>query len=690
MVECKLIMATKKQENNNNNEDPNIPGSEEATNSLKKKITITEFDEPSDSEEEKIDVIDLDVEKDAEDTPEEERMGTTEPDAEKGVEVNKPDESDKETDVSSGSTVGDAIDAEKNDSQDTNETTEQEDNLNDTEIGALVDDIVRTESTESLEKADAKLENEAESVQKDRIGTKVISVFHMWWRTKWLRNSTLGAMFVIAVAAVLVPVSRYSLLNAVGVRVQSSMTVIDSQTRLPLKNFQVDLQDQSASTDKQGRVFFENLKLGSSNLNITKRGYAENKRELTLGWGSNPIGEQEVVATGEQFTFILVDWLTNERIINAEAVAGESNANSDDDGKIVLTIDQSAIGEDSVTISADGYKDAVIAPEDLNSADIDVLMVPDTRHAYVSNRDSKFDIYAVDLDGENEELLLLATQKEREVPGIIQHPSKNLFALISSRDGTKNADNYTLDGLFIINSENGELENIGRSERVQIIGWSKDLLIYTQVVEGTSRGNSERSKLYSYNVENGERKELAAANYFNDIELVNNRVTYAVSSFAVPQSRARLYSVNADGSNAKELLAKQVYTIFRTSQIGLLYNAIDQEWYSQTNDEDLLEVAPVISPNTFKYTKSPDGNKVAWTITRDGKGVLFVSDSNGENESEIATIGGLDSVEYWANDETLVYRIIKSEETADYVLNINNPEDQRKISDVTASKRIFF
>ena len=666
----------------------------------KKSIVVTnysEFDEKTevgnDSEEVKSEdeLIDDDVENSGDqDAKEPEDVSEQADETEIDGDVQEPVKVDE---TSRGKTIGDAI--EETESGEPTEYGKSDNttvinNQNTDELDDIVDDIVRTESTQQLAEADAKLATAADPKKRLNIAGKLKSASHKWWHTPWLRNTTLGTLILLIVAIVLVPATRYGVLNAFGVRVKSSMTVIDSQTRLPLKNIQVLLQDQSAQTDKQGQVYFDELKLGKSQLAITKRGYADNARDITLGWGSNPIGDQEIVATGEQFTFILVDWLSNDRITEAEATAGESSSNSDADGKIILTIDQESIGEDDVVISAEGYRDEVILSEDLNDADIEVIMVPDRRHAFVSNRDNKFDVYTVDLDGKNEKLILEATEKEREVPGIVPHHTKNTFALVSSRDGIENTDKYILDGLFIVDAETGDTESIGRSEKIQILGWSDDWLVYTQVIEGTSRGNAERSKLYSFNNETGEKIELAAANYFNDIELVNDTVTYAVSSFAIPQSRAKLYSIRVDGNENQELLNKQVYTIFRPTQTSLLFNAADQKWFSQTNDEDVEEVDPVLSPNSFKYVSSPDDSKVAWSETRDGKGVLFVSDSNGSNKKEIAVIAGLDSVEYWANDKTIIFRIIKTEETADYVLHIDKPDELRKISDVTASKRVFF
>jgi hypothetical protein len=692
-----MIMAINNDEEKTAKPDNSEKSESPESASVSKKITVKEFDEPEE--------IAVDVEPSEEllkEAPEEDETQLEEEALPASVaEDDQPELDDpvaeEEVATDPAPTVGDAIDLASSESEDVVDTAELTDNKVDgteestqDDIGDLVDDIVRSESTEQLTESDAKLTAAAAPIKKSGFKSKLKSGLKKWWQTTWLRNTAIVIASMLVLAIILIPTTRYGVLNSAGVRVKSNMTVIDAQTRLPLKNIQVQLQDKTADTDKQGNVSFEGLKLGSSQLVVTKRGYADNKRNITLGWGSNPIGDQEIIATGEQFTFILVDWLSGERVINAEATAGENSSNSDSDGKIILTIAQESIGEDAVVISAEGYRDEIIKPEDLSDADIEVVMVPNRRHAFVSNRDAKFDVYVIDLDGQNEELLLEATQKEREVPGIVPHSSNNVFALVSSRDGVENVDKYILDGLFIINADNGSVENIGRSERVQLLGWSGDWLVYTQVVEGTSRGNAERSKIFSFNNQTGEKIELAAANYFNDIELVDDVVTYAVSSFAIPQSRARLYSVTVEGNDKQELLNKQVYTIFRTSQTALLFNAVDQEWYASDNNEQVTLVDPVLSPSSQKYVTSPDGTRVAWSVIRDGRGVLFTSDRDGDNETEVAVISGLDSIEYWANNKTIVYRVIKSEETADYVLHIEKPENQRKIADVTASKRIFF
>lgn len=591
---------------------------------------------------------------------------------------NKPDSSLSDTDeIDISKSVGEAME----------ESSKRD--LTDEEIDKVVDDIVRTESDEAIAEADAKIEALKQKKEKLTFKHKVANYFRAWWENKPIRYGTFAAFGLLLVVIALLPTTRYTMLNIFGVRVGTSMTVIDSQTRLPLKNINVSLQDKTQATNEDGYVEFTDLKLGKSQLLISKIGYADNDREIVLGWGSNPIGNQELIATGEQFTFILSDWQSGEKITTAEANAGENSAKADDTGKIVLTVGQENISDVEVVISAENYRDEVLGSSQLSDDEIDIKLVPAKKHVFVSNRSGEFDLYKIDVDQKNEEILLGSTGKEREVPTVLTHPTRNLTAFVSSRDGDENSDGFILDGLFLIDVESGDTNRIARSEQLQLLGWSGDNLIFWQVVEGTSRANPERSKIISYNERTSERTELAAANYFNDIELIDDTVYYAVSSYAVPQSQAKLYSINIDGTGKQELINKQVWSIFRTVYNKLLFNTEDQKWYEKELDQEVQEVGQQPAPQGYKYVDSPNGEKTAWVEVRDGKGVLLLSDTSEINEEQILTLPGVNEVLYWLNDTSLVFRLITNTETADYIVDITKKEPI-KITDVTATQNRYF
>ncbi len=620
----------------------------------------------------KIEVNDFSEDDEVDDRKNDSSEGKTEDSSSENNDLTKEE-------VGENKTVGEAID----------ESEAEEGTKSPEEIDKAVDDIVRTESDEAIAEADAKLQALKESKDKKSLKDKIKGGFRAWWDNKPIRYGTFAALFILLVSVALLPTTRYSILNLFGVRVSSSMTIIDSQTRLPLKNINVSIQDKTAQSDEDGNVQFSDLKLGSSELSITKIGYADNTREIVLGWGSNPIGEQEIIATGEQFTFVLSDWQSESKITEAEATAGENSAKADSEGKIVLTVGQEDISEVKITVEAENYRTEEFSANEISDEEVDLKMVPSRKHTFVSNRSGEYDLYKIDLDKQNEEVLLESTGKEREVPVILEHPTKNLIAFVSSRDGEENSDGYVLDGLFVIDTDTGDTERIARSEQLQLLGWSGDSLVFWQVVEGTSRANPERSKIISYDKNTTERTELAAANYFNDIELVGDTVYYAVSSFAVPQSQAKLYTIKVNGDEGNLLIDKQTWSIYRTAYNKLLFNTDDQKWYEKVGQDEIAEVGQQSSPQALTFVDSQNGDSTAWVEVRDGKGVLLKSVTEEIKDEQVVSLPGLSQVLYWINDTSLVFRVISNSETADYLVDFTNNEPI-KITDVTATQNKYF
>ncbi len=558
------------------------------------------------------------------------------------------------------------------------------------EEDAVVDEVVREESDRLLKSDDDALKRQFEPPKENKtIKSQLKKAVRWWWDHKLLRNATFLAIFLSVAASVLLPSPRYFLLNAAGIRVRSSMTIVDSQTGLPLKNIPVNIQGQEKRSGDDGSVSFENLKVGSSTLNVEKLGYAKFEKKLVLGLGSNPIGNQQITATGAQYRFVLTDWLSGKPVLGAEASSGEDSAQSDDEGHIVLTVGE--VSEDSeAIIRADDYREVTIKLADITE-EKPIEMIPAKQHTFVSNRSGKYDLYKIDVDGTNEQVLLAATGQEREIPFVLPHPAKDYAAYISTRDGEVNSGGFVFDGLFIVDVKTGDSKRVVRSEQLQIIGWEGDKLIYTVVGEGVSAGNPERSKIFSYDVETTEKKQLASANYFNDVKLIRGTVFYSVSSFSVPLSAAKLYSIKPDGSNKQTVVDSQVWSIIWASYDVLNFRAVDESfntrWLTQKVGElttTTLEAPPIVQ-TPRQYSVSSDGKRAVWVDQRDGKGVLLRVDIESAQEEAAVTAPGLDEPVYWLNNQAVVYRVTTSEETADYVVNLDGGEPH-KIADVIGNR----
>lgn len=559
------------------------------------------------------------------------------------------------------------------------------------EADSAVDEIVAQEADRLLQAEDIARTRQfmPPITQKRSFFGKIKSGFGAWWQNTRLRNATLIALFLFAVASMLIPFSRYTLLNTAGIRVRASLTVVDAESGRPLKNILVSLQGKEQRTNDEGSVGFDDLKQGSTTLKVERKGFAPLEKNLTLGWGTNPLGEQSLLATGARFRFVLKDWQSGAVIKDAEATSGEYVGQADKDGFVELVMGE--VGDEGeVVLSAKGYRSETRKVADLTNDSLDVSMVPAKKHAFVSNRNGKYDLYTIDVDGNDEKRLLSGSGKEREVPFVLPHQTRDVVAYVSSRDGDTNKDGFILDGLFIVDTQSAETYKITRSEQLQVIGWSNNKLIYVAIIEGVSAGNSQRSKIISYDLDSKERTELASSNYFNDVKLIEGTVYYAVSSYAVPRAQAKLFSVSPDGKDKHTVIDEQVWSVVRADYETLLFNTETNVWYEKKSDAEItkLETQPAQQESRV-YATNPSATQAVWVDLRDGKGVLLAYSLTDKKEKTVKITSGLSTPVYWISDSHVVYRVVTSQETADYIVNLDGG-DARKIADVVGNRSRYF
>jgi hypothetical protein len=564
--------------------------------------------------------------------------------------------------------------------------------FDDQDTADAVEEIVAEESDKVLEAEDK--EKEALSAPKEPkqgLKAKVKSLLKKWWANPLARYGFISGSVLLIILIALIPVTRYSLLNLAGVRVKASMTVVDKKSERPLANISVSLGDKVQKTNEEGYIEFSDLKLGKSKLKIERRGFATQERDLTLGWGSNPLGTQGLEAVGSQFTFVVVDYLSEQPIAISRATAPGVDAEADNDGKIVITVAEDAVETDTVSVIADEYREEQFQISELSpDQERTIKLIPDRKHVFVSRRSGKYDVYKMNADGTNEEMLLKATGKERDTINVVPHAKDDVVALFSTRDNDRNGDGYLMDGLFIVNVSTGEVVKVARSEQIRIVGWEGDRLVFTQIVEGTSAGNPNRSKVISYHYKETTRQELASGNYFNAVELFDGDVYYAVASYGVPISQAKLFKVAPDSKTPQKLLDEEVWSIYQTSPDTLYFDTSGNEGYelkiganvaSKLNEQPSYEDSKV-------YVKNPKEDTHAWIDYRDGKGVLLLR-VDGEDKQLHGT-SGLSYPMYWLDSTHIVYRVQDGRETADYVVSTNGGSP-KKLSDVTATgSRSFF
>lgn len=572
----------------------------------------------------------------------------------------------------------------------TDASSDIEDTLDDHKTEEAVKDIIAKESDDLLEADDEKIAK-AFSAEKPSKWQRFKSGWKNYWANPKKRWLTIGILTAIFIAAWIVPVSRYFMLNTAGARAKLSVRVLDQSTRQPLKNVRVTAGGTTAVSDNEGFARLTSVKLGPTTLQIERVAFAPINQNITVGWGSNPQGEVMLDPTGVQYTFIATDYLSGKPIEKVEASSGEASAYSDKDGTVVLTVDKPSDENLEVTLKGDGLREEKrTIPTEIKDQ-TSVQMVPGRKHVFVTKRDGTYDVYSVYADGKEEKKILAGTGSERDDIMVLVHPTEEMAAVVSTRDNQRNSDGFLLSTLTLIDLNDASTQKVTQSERVQLVGWSGDRLVFVQVAAGTSAANPKRHRLLSHDYKTNQTDEIAAANYFNDVLMVGNKAYYAPSSTYQPSAaNSKLYKVNADGSNRETVFDAETWNIFRINHDKLAIS-IGQNWYeldltSPNAQPKKLEGQPA-NITSRVYIDSPDGKNSLWVDERDGKGVLLSYQPSTKNESTLLQEGGLRTPVRWLNNSVVIFRVNTEDETADYALSLNGGEP-KKIRDVTNTNSV--
>lgn len=553
--------------------------------------------------------------------------------------------------------------------------------LEDANTSKAVDEIIAAEADELLTIQDSRTRpSQTIPVKQKRRGLGA------FLRNKYVRN-TIIVLFLITVAVVAIfPTSRYYVLNAVGVRAAASVTVLDDATGQPLKNAEFSIDNMSAKSNTEGEVKLDKIKLGPQRLAIKKAGFADVSRDVTLGWGSNPLGDIKLKPVGSQYSIKVIDFLSKKPIAKVEATNGEASSLSNEKGEIVLTVPSSNTDRESVDVDlqSNGLRAEKVKLSLAKKDPTVVEMVPSQKHAFITKRSGTYDVYKVDADGKNEEKVLSGTGNERpESMALSTHPTRNIIALVSSRDSTRNKDGVFASNLTLINLDDNKTTTVTQSERIQMIGWVDNKLAYVKIAEGSNSTSPDRHRLVAYDISSGNERELASTNYFNDVLMAGKSIYYTPSSYNAG-SAVGLYKTNIEGNDKKTVYDKEVWNLFRTSYDQLSVS-MGQEWYTLNLSNDALSRAagaPAVLKTRVYVTNPSNGVSSLWTDDRDGKGVLLNYNSDTKNDTVLQSKSGIKNPVRWLTDKDIIYRVSNSQETADYIMNTDGGEP-RKVRDVT-------
>jgi len=202
-------------------------------------------------------------------------------------------------------------------------------------------------------------------------------------------------------------------------------------------------------------------------------------------------------------------------------------------------------------------------------------------------------------------------------------------------------------------------------------------------VASASAANPARNRLVAYNYQANARTQLAAANQFNTVVSADGYLYYSASSND-PTASLGLYRVKPDASGRERLSDQEVWTGLRTT-INTLSLQTPAGW--SNFDLSTKKLQPGSAPGSFvSFYFAPDtkGAQNVWADTRDGKGVLLLKKNDSDQATTLVTQPGLTAPLRWVADRAIIYRVVTSSESADYVVSTDGGTP-RKISNVTAT-----
>jgi hypothetical protein len=552
--------------------------------------------------------------------------------------------------------------------------------LSDERTDRAVEDIVAHESDELLKAQDTAAANAPTVVVHRKRGfwRGIGHFFGLWFGTAKGRWLTFIFLVLIGGSVAAVPEARYWTLNTAGVRASASVGVVDEITQLPLKGVTVTLAGQTKQTGTDGTARFTRLRLGETRLGITQPGFASIYRRATMGWGSNPLGLVSLDATGARYTITVSDYITGKPLSGVLATAGDATAQSDDAGKIELTLEDATAAGLSVSLSRDGYRSAQVALKAAAQTTAAQLL-PARKTVYVSKASGKYDLYKSDLDGTNPELLLPGTGNENANISVVTSVDGAYAAVVSTRDDQRDADGFLLNTLTLVKVDGGTTVTLAHAAQIQLIDWVGSRLIFEQVSTDPKVPVTSRYSIISYDYQANSRVQLAAAPKLTGIFGAQGDVYYAIAADDNNTSSQKpgFYSIRPDGTGRHTAYDHEVWDGVRTDYNTLALQTADG-WvaYDLTSGDANAIDAPA-SYTSRLYRDNAEHTQSLWA----NQDALMLFDAKSGKDTSLQSQSGLSYPLQWVGD-AVVYRVVTGGESANYITALTPGATAHKILDV--------
>ncbi|HSX27917.1 MAG TPA: hypothetical protein VLF60_00525 [Candidatus Saccharimonadales bacterium] len=531
--------------------------------------------------------------------------------------------------------------------------------------------------------------------------------FHSRWH--FLRTKTFWLVVILlsiaAGAAVwLAHPARFWVLNTAGVHGGIVLSISDAKGGAAVNGADITLggkhyQSQKTDNGKKAVVVITDARFGSQQLTVHKAGYADLSQQITISALARRTNIQtpptalRMTPTGLPVSIRTIQWLSQKPLKGVKVEIGDVVAASDDAGTATLNIPPTDTKEVTVQVSADGFitQTRKIA---LGGGSQDVAMVASPKHYFISKRTGTLGIYSSNLDGSNPQLVVAGTGKEAEDRMAFEvSPDNKTAALVSTRDGVRNAKGSLLEELYIVDLEHGTLTKVDESTYLTIVAWLDGYVTYTRDVVDQDSNQYDHREIMSYGVTLKDKRTLSQAAYFGGIVAGQGKIFFApgnndpTKAQGFKNSDQALLSITPDEKQKVTIEPQLTWQLVRTDFSTLTFETQDQKWHEfnlEASTKKDLAGAPA-NVRVMIFAQSTNGQRVAWVDKRDGKDVLLVRATNGDTADKVLfQANGIGLPIRWIGDDLIIFRVKNDTETADYIVSLDGGQPH-KISDVFAS-----
>lgn len=497
------------------------------------------------------------------------------------------------------------------------------------------------------------------------------------------------AIIFVAGLLAIVPFSRYKIASYIIER-SYSVTLLDEETNKPVTEATIEIHGISKKTDAKGEAKFERLPVGNQVAHISKSNYEAGAQKFLLPIKGNASATYKLKATGRQVSVLIKDFVSKQAVSDVYLDSDGFEARSDKDGVVNVIV---PVGKTTAhaSISKDGYNKRELDITVVDSTTTDdkntFEMTPSGKVFMLSNQSGKIDLVKTNFDGTEREVVLAGTgYEDKDNTGLYISNDNQHLALKSIRNDKKT------QSITYVRASDGTVSNADEGDaEFKIFGWQGNRLIY--LVRRNVENQSQRFKLKSYDASTGKITLLDSSSYSTSPCTYYSVCTEeSYISFATLQKEGVIYFVRSykSGENNKYTL-KQVQADGQNKKdIAQFQSTYDQNNYSYVNEESLYsydgqksnftvstdwndgfklyevsfngqpkEIGDESVRSAWRNNRpqvryySPDTTKSLWAEQRDGKNVLFLGDSNGQDGKEIARLDNY-VVAGWATDSSIL------------------------------------